>query len=206
MQTTSPTKTRFEPTRIAPETFLIHDHQGEGTGPVSVALNAMVIRAAQPVVVDTGMPENRETSTARRGRPHPADRAPTGLRLAHDPRPVRPDDRGVLGLGRLRQPDADAGAERGRARPRAVARGDAHLRPVPQPVVGPGRRGQVPTHRRPRRGAPAPGARRVPHAGDRIRYVADAIAATRIAPVATVAPQPDQSVLEAIQSVLPTVA
>jgi flavorubredoxin len=56
----SPTKTRFEPTEIAPETFLLHDHHGEGTEPVSVALNTMVIRAAEPVVVDTGMMENRE--------------------------------------------------------------------------------------------------------------------------------------------------
>jgi flavorubredoxin len=57
---TTTTKTRFEPTRIAPDTFLIHDHQGEGTEPVSVALNTMVIRAAEPVVVDTGMAENRD--------------------------------------------------------------------------------------------------------------------------------------------------
>jgi flavorubredoxin len=55
-----PTKTRFEPQLIAPETFLIHDHDGEGTAPVSVALNSMVIRAAEPVVVDTGMAENRD--------------------------------------------------------------------------------------------------------------------------------------------------
>jgi flavorubredoxin len=53
-------KTRFEPTEIAPDTFLVHDHQGEGEAPVSVALNTMVIRAAEPVVVDTGMMENRE--------------------------------------------------------------------------------------------------------------------------------------------------
>ena len=57
---TEPTKTRFAPTQVAPETFLIHDHQGEGQGPVSVALNTMVIRAAEPVVVDTGMAENRD--------------------------------------------------------------------------------------------------------------------------------------------------
>src|SRR5918911_274375 len=54
------TKTRFEPTRIARDTYVIHDHQGEGTAPVSVALNSMVIRAAEPVVVDTGMAENRD--------------------------------------------------------------------------------------------------------------------------------------------------
>jgi flavorubredoxin len=54
------TKTRLEPTRIADETFLIHDHQGEGSAPVCVALNAMVIRATEPVVVDTGVAENRD--------------------------------------------------------------------------------------------------------------------------------------------------
>ena len=59
MHAAVPTKTRFEPTLIAPDTFLVHDHQGEGTEPVSVALNTMVIRAAEPVVVDTGMMENR---------------------------------------------------------------------------------------------------------------------------------------------------
>ncbi|HSP02325.1 MAG TPA: MBL fold metallo-hydrolase [Acidimicrobiales bacterium] len=53
-------KTRLEPTRIAPETFLIHDHAGEGTAPVSIALNAMLIRGEQPVVVDTGAVEHRE--------------------------------------------------------------------------------------------------------------------------------------------------
>jgi len=55
-----PRKTRIAPTEIAPETFLIHDHQGEGTAPVVVALNTLVIRAAEPVVVDTGVAENRE--------------------------------------------------------------------------------------------------------------------------------------------------
>ena len=58
--TLMPAKTRLEPTEIAPDTFLIHDHHGEGQAPVSVALNTMVIRAAEPVVVDTGMAENRE--------------------------------------------------------------------------------------------------------------------------------------------------
>lgn len=55
-----PTKTRLEPTEIAPDTFLIHDHVGEGTAPVSIALNAMVIRGEQPVVVDTGAVEHRD--------------------------------------------------------------------------------------------------------------------------------------------------
>lgn len=52
--------TRIEPTRIGPETFLIHNHQGEGTSPVVVALNSMVIRSRQPVVVDTGVAEHRD--------------------------------------------------------------------------------------------------------------------------------------------------
>lgn len=54
-----PTKTRILPTQIAAETFLVHDHAGEGTAPVSIALNAMVIRGEQPVVVDTGATEHR---------------------------------------------------------------------------------------------------------------------------------------------------
>ena len=56
----APTKTRFAPTLIAPDTYVIHDHEGEGTDPVAVPLNTMVIRGEQPVVVDTGMAENRE--------------------------------------------------------------------------------------------------------------------------------------------------
>ncbi len=58
MHTTPVTTTHFEPTLIAPETFLVHDHQGEGDD--WIALNTMVIRGAEPVVVDTGMMENRE--------------------------------------------------------------------------------------------------------------------------------------------------
>ncbi len=53
-------KTRFEPTLIAPETYVIHNHEGEGHAPVCVPLNTMVIRSSEPVVVDTGMAENRE--------------------------------------------------------------------------------------------------------------------------------------------------
>ncbi len=59
-QTLTHPKTRLEPTRIAPETFLIHNHHGEGEAPVIVPLNAMVIRAKEPVVVDTGFAEHRE--------------------------------------------------------------------------------------------------------------------------------------------------
>jgi flavorubredoxin len=54
------TKTHLDPTAIAPDTFVVHDHQGEGTAPVIVSLNALVIRGAEPVVVDTGVAENRE--------------------------------------------------------------------------------------------------------------------------------------------------
>lgn len=55
-----PTKTRLAPTKVASDTYLIHDHQGEGYAPVCVPLNSMVIRGAQPIVVDTGMPEHRD--------------------------------------------------------------------------------------------------------------------------------------------------
>ena len=61
MQTTiAPTKTRLAPTKIASDTYLIHDHQGEGHAPVCVPLNSLVIRGAEPIVVDTGMPEHRD--------------------------------------------------------------------------------------------------------------------------------------------------
>jgi flavorubredoxin len=58
--TITSTKTRLEPTWIAPDTYIVHDHHGEGFAPVIVPLNTMVIRAKEPVVVDTGMAENRE--------------------------------------------------------------------------------------------------------------------------------------------------
>jgi flavorubredoxin len=58
--TSIPAKTRFAPTQIAPDTFVIHDHVGEHQAPVVVPLNAMVIRGAEPVVVDTGVADNRE--------------------------------------------------------------------------------------------------------------------------------------------------
>ncbi len=58
--TTIPTKTLLRPTEIARDTFLIHDHAGEGREPVLVPLNSMVIRSAEPVVIDTGVAENRD--------------------------------------------------------------------------------------------------------------------------------------------------
>ncbi len=58
MHTLDLPKTRLEPTLIAPDTFLLHDHAGEGTAPVSIAVNSMVIRGREPVVVDTGAREH----------------------------------------------------------------------------------------------------------------------------------------------------
>lgn len=55
-----PTKTRLLPTEVAADTFILHDHAGEGTAPVCLPLNAMVIRGAEPVVVDTGPVEHRD--------------------------------------------------------------------------------------------------------------------------------------------------
>lgn len=51
---------RHLPVEIAPETFVIQDTHGEGVAPMAVHMNAMVIRGAEPVVVDTGTPINRE--------------------------------------------------------------------------------------------------------------------------------------------------
>lgn len=46
---------RFLPTQtIAPDTFLVRQLIGEGMGPVAAPLNTMVIRGAEPVLVDTG--------------------------------------------------------------------------------------------------------------------------------------------------------
>lgn len=47
---------RFLPTQeLAPETFLIRQIAGEGAAPQAVMLNSMVIRGAEPVIVDTGV-------------------------------------------------------------------------------------------------------------------------------------------------------
>lgn len=51
---------RHRPVEIAPETWVIQDTQGEGTAPQTVHMNSMVIRGAEPIVVDTGMPTNRD--------------------------------------------------------------------------------------------------------------------------------------------------
>jgi flavorubredoxin len=50
----------YGPLQIADDTFRIRQLQGEGEGPIAVYVNSMVIRGAEPVVVDTGAPTNRE--------------------------------------------------------------------------------------------------------------------------------------------------
>ena len=51
---------RAEPEQIAPDTFVIH-HVQEALGqPLFVYLNSMVIKGAEPVIVDTGTIGNRE--------------------------------------------------------------------------------------------------------------------------------------------------
>lgn len=51
---------RHRPLQIAPETWVIQATQGEGTAPLAVHLNALVIRGREPIVVDTGAPVHRE--------------------------------------------------------------------------------------------------------------------------------------------------
>jgi flavorubredoxin len=48
------------PTEIGPDTFVIHQIQPALGQPLFVYLNSMVIRGAEPVVVDTGTPANRQ--------------------------------------------------------------------------------------------------------------------------------------------------
>lgn len=55
-----PPKPRHHPVLIAPDTWVIQDTQGEGVAPVTVHVNSMVIRGAEPVVVDTGVPTNED--------------------------------------------------------------------------------------------------------------------------------------------------
>src|SRR5690242_8497127 len=47
---------RFLPTQtLAADTYLIRQIGGEGLGPVAAMMNTLVIRAAEPVIVDTGL-------------------------------------------------------------------------------------------------------------------------------------------------------
>ena len=58
----------------------------------------------------------RRRRAHRRRRPHAAGGPPAGLRLADDPRPLRPDHRRLLVVRQLRHADAAAGDQRRRAR------------------------------------------------------------------------------------------
>lgn len=53
--------TRRPPVQIAPETFVIQAAHGEGVAPQVVHMNSMLIRGAEPVVVDTGAPVHRDS-------------------------------------------------------------------------------------------------------------------------------------------------
>src|SRR5262245_12980479 len=55
----APTR-RVEPELIAPDTFLIHQVQDAVGAPLSVYLNSMVSKGAEPVIIDTGTIANRE--------------------------------------------------------------------------------------------------------------------------------------------------
>lgn len=47
------------PLRLGPDTWLIRQLQGEGSAPMSVYINSMVITGAEPVIIDTGTRSNR---------------------------------------------------------------------------------------------------------------------------------------------------
>ena len=51
--------TRVAPTRVDTDTWVIHQVQHALGAPLSVYLNSMVIAGSEPVVVDTGSPNNR---------------------------------------------------------------------------------------------------------------------------------------------------
>ncbi|HLX88805.1 MAG TPA: MBL fold metallo-hydrolase [Acidimicrobiales bacterium] len=51
---------RVPPTEIAAETFVIHQVQPALGQPLFVYLNSLVIRAEEPIIVDTGTPANRQ--------------------------------------------------------------------------------------------------------------------------------------------------
>jgi flavorubredoxin len=54
-----PATARLEPIEIAADTFVIHDTYAPPGAPVAVHMNSMLIRGAEPIVVDTGTPLNR---------------------------------------------------------------------------------------------------------------------------------------------------
>lgn len=56
----APAGPRHRPVEIAPETWVIQATVGEGVAPQAVHMNSMLIRAAEPVVIDTGCPIHRD--------------------------------------------------------------------------------------------------------------------------------------------------
>lgn len=57
---TQPPPIRHGPVEIAPDTFVIQATVGEGVAPQAIHMNSMVIRGAEPVVVDTGCAPHRK--------------------------------------------------------------------------------------------------------------------------------------------------
>jgi flavorubredoxin len=55
-----PPAVHHEPLRIADDVFLIRQLEGEGTQPLCIAVNSLVIAGDEPVIVDTGARNNRE--------------------------------------------------------------------------------------------------------------------------------------------------
>lgn len=57
----------FAPSKIAADTWVIHQVQPALGQPLFVYLNSWVILGAEPIIVDTGTPANREQWLSRKG-------------------------------------------------------------------------------------------------------------------------------------------
>jgi flavorubredoxin len=55
-----PPSNHHAPLRVAEDTWLIRQLQGEGEAPVAIYINSLVIKGKEPVIVDTGTVNNRE--------------------------------------------------------------------------------------------------------------------------------------------------
>lgn len=55
-----PPSVHHDPLRIADDVFLIRQLEGEGTQPMCLAVNSLVIAGDEPVIVDTGARNNRD--------------------------------------------------------------------------------------------------------------------------------------------------
>ena len=53
--------TYVPPTKVAPDTYVIHQVQPALGQPLFVYINSMVILGDEPVIVDTGTPANRSS-------------------------------------------------------------------------------------------------------------------------------------------------